>query len=102
MADRPSPSIPARTPVRTCVGCRQREPQFSVVRVVARPKQVGRSDEWTVWLDLDRQFPGRGAYLHPSLKCLDLAERRRALSRALRLHGVLDVSVLRGQMQDLQ
>lgn len=53
---------------------------------------------WTARLDLDRRHPGRGAYLHPSLTCLDLAERRRALPRALRLSGGLDLDRLRHQM----
>ena len=39
--------------------------------------------------------PGRGAHLHPDLDCLELAVRRRAFARALRLPGPLDVSVLR-------
>lgn len=99
MADRPSAPNPVRTPVRMCVGCRSRASQTDVVRVVARPNQAERSEEWVAWLDPGRRFPGRGAYLHPSLKCLDLAERRRALPRALRLSGGLDVSELRGQMQ---
>ncbi len=73
-----------------------------MVRVVARPKQADRSGEWLAWLDSDRRHPGRGAYLHLSLNCLDLAERRRALPRALRLTGSLDVSELRGQMQQMQ
>jgi predicted RNA-binding protein YlxR (DUF448 family) len=76
--------------------------QAEVVRVVARPKQVVHSEEWVAWLDPDRRFPGRGAYLHPSLNCLDLAERRRALPRALRLSGGLDVSELRDQMNEIQ
>jgi predicted RNA-binding protein YlxR (DUF448 family) len=29
--------------------------------------------------------PGRGAHLHPDLDCLDLALRRRAFPRALRV-----------------
>jgi predicted RNA-binding protein YlxR (DUF448 family) len=70
-----------------------------VVRVVAVPKQAERSEEWVARFDPDRRLPGRGAYLHPSLKCLDLAERRRALPRALRLTGGLDVTALREQMQ---
>lgn len=73
-----------------------------MVRVVARPKQAERSDEWVACLDPDRRLPGRGAYLHPSLNCLDLAERRRALPRALRLSGSLDVSELRDQMHQVQ
>ena len=30
-------------------------------------------------------LPGRGAWLHPSLECLDTALRRRAFARALRV-----------------
>lgn len=73
------------------------------MRVVARPRQDAhsgeRSVEWVAWLDPDRRLPGRGAYLHPTLNCLDLAERRRALPRALRLTGSLDVTALRDRMQ---
>jgi hypothetical protein len=32
--------------------------------------------------------PGRGAYLHPSSACADLAVRRRAVGRALRDPGL--------------
>ncbi len=31
--------------------------------------------------------PGRGAHLHPTLACLDLAVRRKAFGRALRVTG---------------
>ena len=34
--------------------------------------------------DLRGTLPGRGAYLHPALACLDLAVRRRAFARAFR------------------
>ncbi|GGJ49008.1 hypothetical protein GCM10012282_52350 [Streptomyces lacrimifluminis] len=40
-------------------------------------------------------LPGRGAYVHPALVCLDLAVRRRAFPRALRVQGALDVVALR-------
>jgi len=40
-------------------------------------------------------LPGRGAYLHPALVCLDLAVRRRAFPRALRAQGTLDTQTLR-------
>lgn len=78
-----------------------RAPQSDVVRVVARLREVESSQEWIALLDLDRRLPGRGAYLHPSLTCLDLAERRRALPRAFRLSGSLDVRAVRDQMQQL-
>ena len=40
------------------------------------------------------QTPGRGSWLHPSPDCLDLALRRRAFARALRLAGPLDTTAL--------
>jgi len=44
--------------------------------------------------DPQAKLPGRGAYLHPSLECLGLAQRRRAFPRALRVTGPLDTGVL--------
>jgi predicted RNA-binding protein YlxR (DUF448 family) len=34
--------------------------------------------------DVASRLPGRGAYLHPSLACLERARRRKAFPRALR------------------
>jgi len=48
-----------------------------------------------VVVDEQSRKPGRGAYLHLSLDCLDQAERRRALQRALRLVGTPDTAALR-------
>jgi hypothetical protein len=45
--------------------------------------------------DVGRVLPGRGAHLHPTVTCLDLAERRKAFPRALRVPGPLDVSLVR-------
>jgi uncharacterized protein len=39
--------------------------------------------------DVTKRQPGRGAYLHPSLACLERAQRRKAFSRALRLPAPL-------------
>ena len=82
-----------------------RAAQSDLVRVVVRPGQVGEpitaDQPASAWLDLDRSGQGRGAYLHPSLSCLDLAERRRGLSRALRRPGGLDTGALREQMAAL-
>jgi hypothetical protein len=46
--------------------------------------------------DLRLRLPGRGAWLHPTPDCLDLALRRRALPRALRLQAPLDTTALAG------
>ncbi|MCV2396118.1 YlxR family protein [Actinotalea sp. M2MS4P-6] len=45
-------------------------------------------------VDPGRSRPGRGAWLHPDQHCLELAERRRALPRALRVAS-LDVTDVR-------
>ncbi|MEO5920556.1 MAG: YlxR family protein, partial [Pseudolysinimonas sp.] len=44
-------------PVRTCLGCRQRAPRSSLLRVVARD---GRAV-----VDTAARLPGRGAWVHP-------------------------------------
>jgi len=41
--------------------------------------------------------PGRGAWLHPVVECLDLAEKRRAFGRALRVEGAIDTAAIRSQ-----
>ncbi|MGH3470536.1 MAG: YlxR family protein [Nocardioidaceae bacterium] len=78
-------------PVRTCVGCRERAAKSDLLRVVAQIdgpiRRVVPDDRGTL--------PGRGAHLHPVVACFDLAERRHAFSRALRLEGPSDSSALR-------
>ncbi|MFJ4127433.1 MULTISPECIES: YlxR family protein [Oerskovia] len=43
-------------------------------------------------VDVGRSLPGRGAWLHDARRCLELAERRRAFPRALRLAGPVDLA----------
>jgi predicted RNA-binding protein YlxR (DUF448 family) len=81
----------SRSPVRTCVGCRQREASSDLLRVVVD----GTRTPPVLVPDPRRRQPGRGAHLHPVPDCLDLAERRRAFPRALRLPGPIDTGVLR-------
>ncbi|MDM7856107.1 YlxR family protein [Cellulomonas sp. MW4] len=79
-------------PVRTCVGCRKTGPRSALLRVVADAAGVLVVDE-------RRRMPGRGAWLHPDPGCLDLAERRRAFVRALRLAGPADVAAVRRHVE---
>jgi predicted RNA-binding protein YlxR (DUF448 family) len=51
--------------------------------------------------DLGRRRPGRGAWLHPSPACFDLALRRRAFTRALRCAGPLDTTGLSAYVAQL-
>lgn len=64
-------------PERTCIGCGRKRSRADLVRLVA---QAGR-----VVLDPAKTASGRGAWLCPSVACFDLAGKRRAFRRALRL-----------------
>jgi uncharacterized protein len=51
--------------------------------------------------DPRRRLPGRGASVHPDPACLDLADRRRAFSRALRVAGPLDSTAVRDHVTNM-
>jgi uncharacterized protein len=72
--------------VRTCVGCRGRAAASELLRVTAGTDAHGRP---AVVPDPRRTAPGRGAHLHPDPGCYDLAVRRKAFPRALRVAGPL-------------
>ncbi|MDX6326525.1 MAG: uncharacterized protein QOK15_2879 [Nocardioidaceae bacterium] len=75
----------ASPPVRMCVGCRNRAAKHELLRVVVQDSGEGLE----LVPDPRGRAPGRGAHLHPSPDCLELALRRRALPRALRVEGRL-------------
>ncbi|MCB0914388.1 MAG: DUF448 domain-containing protein [Actinobacteria bacterium] len=74
-------------PIRTCIGCRVKSSKHDLLRVV--------SDGRSVLPDPAAVHPGRGAYLHWSVDCFELAVRRRAFARALRGSSGLDTSAVR-------
>jgi predicted RNA-binding protein YlxR (DUF448 family) len=65
---------------RTCVGCRQRSERSDLLRIVQQANSLV--------FDEKKSMSGRGAWIHPGLKCLELAISRNALSRALRISGL--------------
>ncbi|WP_354244656.1 YlxR family protein [Arthrobacter sp. UYEF20] len=74
-------------PQRTCIGCRQKGSRSELLRLVS-----GGSGSSAVVVDERRRMAGRGAWLHPSEKCLALAVKRRAFGRALTgVTGTADV-----------
>jgi predicted RNA-binding protein YlxR (DUF448 family) len=105
--DRPG-RRPVHVPERTCVGCRTKAPRSVLMRIVATRTDDGDPAVSRVVVaepDERRRLPGRGAWLHPSPDCLDLAVRRRAFARALRVPGPLDTTALAvviRQQQDRQ
>ncbi|MDP4756546.1 MAG: YlxR family protein [Aquiluna sp.] len=60
-------------PIRTCVGCRQRDSVGQLIKVVTEGNQFS--------IDSKRKLGGRGAWFHPH--CGDLVLTRRGLQRAL-------------------
>lgn len=68
-----------RQPIRTCVACRTPGGKRGLLRVVRLPEGAG------VILDPTGKASGRGAYLCPTTACLELALKRKALERSLKV-----------------
>jgi predicted RNA-binding protein YlxR (DUF448 family) len=68
----------SHNPVRTCVACRQEAGKRELLRLVRD------ADTGEVVIDLSGRASGRGAYLHRDPACIDLAQRRGGLARALK------------------
>ena len=66
---------------RTCLGCRVRADKSSLLRVVARDGEVTP--------DPSASLPGRGGWVHPTLECIEIAVKRKAFGRALRVPTAL-------------
>lgn len=63
-------------PIRTCLGCRARDAQSTLVRVVAR--------DGALVVDHTRRLAGRGGYFHRKDACLTSFARRGGFVRSLR------------------
>ena len=80
-------------PTRTCVGCRERSPKITLLRLVRGPGGV-------VAVDRTGSAPGRGAYVHRRDACRRAALGDGVLARALRTGlGPNELSRLREQME---
>jgi predicted RNA-binding protein YlxR (DUF448 family) len=73
------------------VGCRVRTAKADLLRVV--------DIDGVLLPDPLARQPGRGAYIHPTTTCLDLALHRRVFVRALRSAGPLEESAVRAYVQ---
>ena len=72
-------------PTRTCIGCRERSENSSLVRVIVRDSVLE--------VDSSATAGGRGSWVHPTAQCVQVALTRKAFGRALRA-PVTDTSVL--------
>jgi len=64
-----------------------------LLRVVAERNDTGEQIA-SVVVDQRLRLPGRGAWLHPTPECLDLAVRLKAFGRALRVKALLDAAAV--------
>ena len=67
-----------KTPERQCMGCNERFPKNTLLRVVRDPAG-------NVSLDFTGKKSGRGAYICKNVACLKKAQKSRALERALKV-----------------
>lgn len=89
VCDRASDKVRARA--RACVGCRNQDARANLVRLVSDGERA------TVWSPSTRS--GRGAWIHPDLKCLHRAVKTRAIPRALRAAVKVDSQQLGALLQ---
>ena len=64
-------------PMRQCTGCREMKSKKEMIRVLKTPE-----DE--IVLDTTGRKNGRGAYVCPSIECLDKAIRNHGIERSLK------------------
>ena len=67
-----------KQPARQCIGCGEKKDKRSLIRVIRTP-------EGGIGIDETGRAGGRGAYLCKSAECLRKAEKKRALSRSLKM-----------------
>ncbi|NNJ08803.1 YlxR family protein [Chloroflexales bacterium ZM16-3] len=65
-------------PQRTCVACRRTDAKRGLIRLVRTPEGLAE-------VDLTGKRNGRGAYLCHTVSCWEVAIKRHALERALRV-----------------
>ncbi|MGK0716343.1 YlxR family protein [Leucobacter sp. W1153] len=80
-------------PVRTCVACRRKASRGELFRVVLRDGRLNFDDRAVL--------PGRGAWVHPTSQCLELAVSRGAFVRALKASGKPDAGPLENRLETL-
>ena len=84
-----------KTPLRTCIGCREAKDKKELIRIVHTPDGMFH-------VDPGGKATGRGAYICRDPECLEKAFKSEALSRSFRERVPRDVlGVLREEVMSL-
>jgi uncharacterized protein len=83
MAKQQTGARPRHVPQRTCIACRKVDAKRGLVRLVRLP-------EGRVAVDATGKKAGRGAYLCAERGCWDVATKRKAIERALKIDHLDD------------
>jgi predicted RNA-binding protein YlxR (DUF448 family) len=67
---------------RTCIACRKKQAKSKLVRFITKDN--------VVFVDLEQQHPGRGAYTCADNDCFQSALKRNAFARAFKKNVVMD------------
>lgn len=85
-----------KVPMRQCVGCRQSKNKKDLIRIVRTP------DNNVIFDDTGR-MNGRGAYICPSVECLNKARKTKAMERSLDISMPDEVyDAIERQMSELE
>ena len=76
--------MPKKIPYRKCVATLESHPKKDLLRIVKTPDDQ-------VCIDMTGRMNGRGAYLKKSKDAVELAIKRKALSRALEIDIPQDI-----------
>ena len=67
-----------KQPLRKCTGCGETKDKREMIRVV-------KSSDGEVGLDFTGKKSGRGAYVCPTIECLDKAQKIKGLERSFKM-----------------
>ncbi len=73
-----------KVPLRKCIGCQEMKEKKELIRIV---KQADES----IGIDITGKVNGRGAYICPSIKCMELCKKSKALDRAFKTNISKDI-----------
>ena len=84
-----------KVPLRQCIGCQEMKSKKEMIRVI-------KTAEDEIMLDATGRKNGRGAYLCPSMECLQKAIKGRGLERSFKMAIPKEVyETLEKEMEEL-